>query len=293
MRVLGAAALAGAGLAAYSVWEPYRFRLAEHHLEMPPESPRLSILHVSDTHMTGRTRALEAWMESLPERLPAVPDLVVATGDFIDNDEGIGRAVSALTKLEARLGRFYVLGSHDYYISQFQGYSKYLGFSGSPIRPKLADVAALEDGLRDKGWVALTNTTHLLDGPWGRIRLAGVDDPYIGRHKLSHIERGPDEVLAIGLVHSPDVVSEWFQAGFDLVVAGHTHGGQVRVPYFGALVTNCSLPTALAMGPHRVGSGWLHVSPGLGNGRHSGIRFACRPEATLLHLNPTDGSTQN
>jgi predicted MPP superfamily phosphohydrolase len=87
-------------------------------------------------------------------------------------------------------------------------------------------------------------------------------------------------------MHAPDVVSEWFLTGFDLVLAGHTHGGQVRIPGIGALVTNCSLPTALAGGLHRIHGGWLHVSPGLGTGKYSPIRFACPPEATLLHLEP-------
>ena len=134
--------------------------------------------------------------------------------------------------------------------------------------------------------MSLVNRTHLLESPHGRIRLAGVDDPYIRRHNTDHIERSDDDVLAIGLVHAPDVVSEWLLAGFDLVVAGHTHGGQVRVPGIGALVSNCSLPNALAGGLHRIGPGWLHVSPGLGTSKFAPIRFACRPEATLLRLRP-------
>jgi predicted MPP superfamily phosphohydrolase len=90
--------------------------------------------------------------------------------------------------------------------------------------------------------------------------------------------------VAIGVVHTPDVVSEWALGGYDLVLAGHTHGGQVRIPGVGAVVTNCTLPPALAAGLHRIGGAWLHVSPGLGTGRFSPIRFNCRPEATLLRL---------
>ena len=87
-------------------------------------------------------------------------------------------------------------------------------------------------------------------------------------------------------MHAPDVVSDFALAGFDLVLAGHTHGGQVRIPPFGALVTNSSLPPALARGLSRVGNMWLHVSPGLGTSRFSPARFACPPEATLLQLVP-------
>ncbi|MDQ3982124.1 MAG: metallophosphoesterase, partial [Actinomycetota bacterium] len=66
----------------------------------------------------------------------------------------------------------------------------------------------------------------------------------------------------------------------------HTHGGQVRVPLAGAVVTNSALPAALAAGPRRVGSSWLHVSPGLAQGKFVPLRFNCPPEATLLTLEP-------
>jgi predicted MPP superfamily phosphohydrolase len=87
-------------------------------------------------------------------------------------------------------------------------------------------------------------------------------------------------------MHAPDLTSEWALEGFDLILAGHTHGGQVRVPFVGALTTNSSLPNRLACGPFRVGGAWLHVSPGLGTGPYSRIRFNCPPEATLLELAP-------
>jgi predicted MPP superfamily phosphohydrolase len=113
-----------------------------------------------------------------------------------------------------------------------------------------------------------------------------VDDPYLGRHSTSHIARAEGECAAIALVHAPDVVSEWALNGFDLIVGGHTHGGQLRLPGWGSLVTNCRLPNALSQGLHRIGHTWLHVSPGLGQSRFSPIRFWCRPEATLLRLVP-------
>jgi uncharacterized protein len=140
--------------------------------------------------------------------------------------------------------------------------------------------------LRAKGWTALTNATELIDDGATRIRIAGVDDPYIRRHRTGHIARAAEDALAIGLVHAPDVVSDWILAGFDLVLAGHTHGGQVRLPLVGAVVTNCALPAALAGGLHAIGDGWLHVSPGLGSGRFAPVRFNERPEATLLQIRP-------
>ena len=282
------ALLGAAGVTAYALYEPYRFRLGTLQVPVPVGAPHLDVLHVSDTHMTSARRALRRWLLRLPDLLPRNPDLVLATGDLIENNSGIAPLVEAFAGLEGRLGRFYVLGSHDYYQSQFRptSYLKYFRQDDERIKANPSDVAALEAGLQAKGWRPLTNTTELLEKNGSAIRVAGVDDPYIRRHRTDHIERGRGDGLAIGLVHAPDVVSEWMLAGFDLVLAGHTHGGQVRLPLLGPLVTNCSLPAALAGGLHRVGSGWLHVSPGLGSGRFARIRFARRPEATLLQIRP-------
>jgi predicted MPP superfamily phosphohydrolase len=289
MRGLRLVAGATAVAAAYSLWEPFRPRLTIRSFSVKPPCPRLSILHISDLHLgprnRPRTRHTAGFVRDLPKAVGETPDLVLATGDLIEGNGGIDLALEVLSNLPARLGRFYVLGSHDYYASEFQSYAKY--FTGRrPARPGRTDTASLERGLQDEGWMPLTNTTHIVQSPDGPIRLAGVDDPYLRRHHTEHIERSPEDVAAIGLVHSPDVVSEWALAGFDLVVAGHTHAGQVRLPAVGAIVTNCSLPAALAGGLHTVGSCRLHVSPGLGTGRFAPIRFLCPPEATLLNTIP-------
>jgi predicted MPP superfamily phosphohydrolase len=286
MRALRVGVASGFALGTYALCEPYLFRLTTKRVALPRSAPALTVLHISDMHMRASSRRLQAWLEQLPKELDEPPDLVLATGDLIENDSGIEPVLECLARIEARLGRFYVLGSHDYYVGQFKIPTRYFDPTTSTRPVRRTDVARLETGLREDGWIPLLNTTYLMETPYGRIRLAGVDDPYIRRHRTDHIERTSEDVLAIGLVHSPDVVSEWFLAGFDLVVAGHTHGGQVRIPGIGALVTNCSLPSALASGLHRVGNGWLHVSPGLGQGKLSHVRFACRPEATLLRLRP-------
>ena len=279
--------LLGAGAtAAYAFYEPYRYRLTFARVPVRPGTPPLSILHVSDTHLRAQDAGRAAWVKSLPHRLGGVPDLVLATGDFIEDNSGVPRAVSVLNALEARLGRFYVLGSHDYYLSRFRPPTSYFARHHTPVKAQRADTHALETGLQEKGWMPLTNSARVIDSPAGRVRVAGVDDPYLSRHSTNHIKRDPSDGAAIALVHAPDVVSEWILAGFDLVLGGHTHGGQVRMPGIGALVTNCDLPTELASGLHRIGHGWLHVTSGLGAGRFAPIRFACRPEATLLQLVP-------
>lgn len=278
------AATGALGLGAYAMAERHWYRLGHQRVELDGGNRRLTILQVSDTHLTPRNRPLIRWLEALPRRLPVIPDLIAATGDFISGNDGIDPIVRLLNQLPARLGRFYVLGSHDYYQPHFEGYFKYFTGRKEQVRPLPADTGRLRGRLEEAGWISLMNRTAMVEGPNGIIRLAGVDDPYLKRHRTEHIARGQNESLALALVHTPDVVSQFLLAGFDLVLAGHTHGGQVRVPGIGALTTNCTLDVGLARGLHRVGHGWLHVSPGLGTGPYGPIRFNCRPEATLLEI---------
>ncbi|MBC8091522.1 MAG: metallophosphoesterase, partial [Pseudonocardia sp.] len=95
--------------------------------------------------------------------------------------------------------------------------------------------------------------------------------------------------LRLGLVHAPEpsVLDRFAGDGYDLLLAGHTHGGQVCVPGYGALVTNSGLHRSMARGLHRwSGPTWLHVSAGLGTSPYAPVRLACPPEATLLTLVP-------
>ena len=279
---------AGAIAFAYGLYEPYRYRLRT--LEVPVRWDRgpLDVLHLSDTHLAPGDHKLRRFLQELPAQLAKTPDLVIATGDMIEGDEAIDPLVDAIAAVDSRLGNFYVLGSHDYYVSSGPSYTKY--FSGEKTLRKAieTDSERLEQRLQDAGWKTLTNRTETVEVDGKTIRLTGVNDPYLHRHVTSHIARDGGDELAIALVHAPDVVSEWVLHGFDLILAGHTHAGQVRVPGVGALVTNCSLPSGLAAGLNRVGAAWLHVSPGLGTGRYAPIRFLARPEATLLRLVPRD-----
>jgi predicted MPP superfamily phosphohydrolase len=284
-------ALAGSATAAYAVWETRAYRFVEHRLEVAGRAPVLSVLHISDTHLTARNRRLTAWLRELPGKLDRPPDVAIATGDMIDDDSGIEPLEEVLAHLTGRLGSFYVFGSHDYFQSTPRGALRSLvhRYSGSrePRSARYTDSDRLRAALADAGWTSLNNHYAVLSHEGRRIRIAGVDDPYLNRHRLEHVIREPEDDLAIGLVHAPDIVSEWVLAGYDLVLAGHTHGGQIRLPLAGALVTNCKLPSALAQGPNRVGAGWLHVSPGLGTSKFSPVRFLCSPEVTLLRLAPT------
>ena len=286
MRPLRTLLALGGVLGAYSTLvEPRSFRLQHHRLTVRSGLPGLRVLHLGDTHVRGPREPVLDFLRSLPALLGKEPDLVVVTGDLIDGDGGIDGAVEALDGLPARLGRFFVLGSHDYWAPEFESYLKYFTGRKERIRPKHVDTARLRSGLEGSGWIELTNRYHVVSDGDTEIRLSGVDDPYLGRDDIAGVRRG-DEGLAIGVMHAPDLVSDWALRGYDLILAGHTHGGQVRVPFVGALTTNSSLPNRLAAGPTRVGEAWLHVTPGLGTGPYSRIRFNCPPEATLLELAP-------
>jgi predicted MPP superfamily phosphohydrolase len=94
--------------------------------------------------------------------------------------------------------------------------------------------------------------------------------------------------LRLALVHAPEprVLDRFASAGFDLALCGHTHGGQLRLPGYGAIVTNCGIDRDRARGLSNYEGMWLHVSPGLGTSVYAPVRFDCRPEATLLNLVP-------
>jgi predicted MPP superfamily phosphohydrolase len=283
MRYVRALLGAGAAAAVYSLAEPFTYRLQTKRVPIQG-APPLSVLHLSDAHMKPWDLPLKAWLKRLPDRLSEQPDLVIATGDMIDDDGGIDPLIESLRGLKGRLGNFYVLGSHDYYQAKFRLPTKYFTSKEDPLPSNKADVARLQREMEAMGWSPLNNTTTTIRKPDGQIRLSGVDDPHIHRERLDHIGRAAEDVLAIGLVHAPNVVSPWLLNGFDLVLGGHTHAGQVRMPGAGALVTNSTLPARLAGGLHKVGNGWLHLSPGLGVSKFTPIRFLTRPEATLLKL---------
>jgi uncharacterized protein len=281
-RLAAALAAAGAACVGYGILiERDWYRLRRERVEaLAPGQPPLTVLHLSDLHMTAADDRRTAFLE----RLAAEPvDLVVLTGDMLGEPAGLDPVLETLGRFRPRLGAVAVLGSNDYFAPRFRNPLTYfLGPSSrrrrsAPRNPWRELVAGLEAG----GWTVLANRR----GQLGDVELAGLDDPHIRRDDPRVlVPANGDARLRLGVVHSPyrRALDAFERNGYGLVLAGHTHGGQVCLPGVGALVTNCDLPREQVRGLSRWGSSWLHVSAGLGTSKYAPFRFACRPEASLL-----------
>ena len=288
LRALGTLAALGLGTLGYSLWEArqYTLRRVDLHLTRPSSSGRgapLRVLHLSDLHLSPRDTDRTAWLQQLDALRP---DLTVVTGDFCGDAEGPELALRALDPLLARPG-LYVRGSNDYFGPTHGNPVKYLsGPSGLSSRRPPIDLTPLTQGLAAAGWWDLDNAATLIDVAGWSIEARGVDDPHIGRDRYADVAGPyhPTAGLRLGVAHAPyrRVLDGFAGDRADLILAGHTHGGQICLPGLGTLVTNCDLPRAQARGLSTWGESELHVSAGLGTNPYTPIRLACRPEATLI-----------
>jgi predicted MPP superfamily phosphohydrolase len=290
---LGAVATGVAGIGYAAGIERRHWTLRKVTLPVLAEGARpIKVLHVSDLHLTPGQRSKQRWVAALAE---LEPDLVVNTGDNIGHRDSIPRLRDSLGPLLDLPGVF-VLGSNDYYAPILKNPLRYLLPSGQDKtrRGRPLPWRDLRSVFVEHGWTDLSNRREQLKVGEVRLALAGVDDPHLHFDDL-HAVAGPADATAdlrMSVTHAPylRVLDAFTRDGYDLLLAGHTHGGQLCVPGYGALVTNCDLDPARAKGLHRhtvEGEGsWVHVSAGLGTSRYAPVRFCCRPEATLLTLLP-------
>jgi len=295
MRTLvQASALASAAVVGYAVViERNWFTLRRYEVPvLPPGAQPLRILHVSDSHLTPGRKRLMSWVRSLDD---LDPDLVVNTGDSIAHPQSVRYLLDAMGPLLDRPGVF-VFGANDLYAPKPVNPLRYaLAPSNRWHERKEPSLPweKLRDGMIAAGWLDLNNQRGQLTIAGLDIALAGVHDPHVNRDRYEHMA-GPADPAAdirIGVMHSPEprVLDRFTADGYDLLLAGHTHGGQLCLPWYGTLVTNCELERQRARGLHRHpadGQAWLHVSAGLGTSPWAPVRFACRPEASLLTLVP-------
>ncbi|WP_407335573.1 metallophosphoesterase [Dietzia kunjamensis] len=283
-----AAVLAGAVVAGtvYATgWERNAFTLRRHSLPLlAPGSRPLTILHVSDLHMMPGQKRKQQFVNSLAE---LEPDLVVNTGDNLSDARAVPSVVQALGPLLDRPGAF-VFGSNDYYAPVPKSPLPYIGIGRQKHSAVPLPWRDLRAAFTERGWVDATHQRAEIAVDGRSVLVAGVDDPHIGRDHYNEIAgpAGPAFDLRIGLLHSPEprVLDRFDADGYDLALAGHTHGGQLCLPT-GAIVTNCGIDRSRAQGLSAWGRNLvLHVSAGLGTSPFVPVRTFCRPEATLLEL---------
>ncbi|MDQ3155974.1 MAG: metallophosphoesterase family protein [Actinomycetota bacterium] len=293
-KLLWPVAAATAGLAYAALYEVNAFTVREFTVPvLAPGSDPLRILHLSDTHMTPRQHKKQDWLSGLAA---LEPDLVVNTGDNLAHMNAVPSVLRAYGDLLDLPGVF-VFGSNDYFSPAPKNPARYLvGGTGGDLRlePDLP-WRELRGSFSRRGWHDLTNRHDELTINGKRIAFVGVDDPHLHYDELDNEPADSTADLAIGVAHAPylRVLDRWNSLGYPLILAGHTHGGQLCIPGFGALVTNCDLDTARVKGlhTHQVDGhdpSWMHVSAGLGTSPYAPVRFACRPEASLLTLTGID-----
>lgn len=290
---LTAAVAAGFG---YAWIEARSFTLRSYTLPvLPSGSAPLRVLHLSDLHLVPRQRRKHEWLRSLAG---LEPDLVVSTGDSLAAMDAVPAVLHAHGDLLERPGVF-VLGSNDYWEPRLKSPTRYLLRHGGRkrVHGNRLPTRELVAGFREAGWLDLTNRRGTLKIGSSLLEFVGVDDPHLDYDRYEQVSGAPDPAadLTLGITHAPyrRVLDAMTSDGAGLVLAGHTHGGQLCLPGVGALVTNCDLPRRQAKGVSRwtpPGPGgasspaWMHVSGGMGTSPFTAVRFACRPEASLLTL---------
>ncbi|MGW3952365.1 metallophosphoesterase [Streptomyces sp. NPDC004752] len=296
---LGIMAVGAAGLAYAAGFEARSFRLRRITVPvLPPGMRPLRVLQVSDIHMVSGQRKKQRWLRSLAGLRP---DFVINTGDNLSDPEGVPEVLDALGPLMDFPGA-YVFGSNDYYGPKLRNPARYLlektsgrhGLNGNA--PAVGVIHNPWEDLRDAfdaaGWLNLTNTRGVLKIEGVSVEMTGLDDPHIKRDRYERVAGGPSSGadFSMGVVHAPylRVLDAYAADDYPLILAGHTHGGQLCIPFYGALVTNCDLDTDRVKGlsTHTAEgrTSYLHVSAGCGTNRYTPVRFACPPEATLLTL---------
>jgi predicted MPP superfamily phosphohydrolase len=284
----------------YAYLEAQAFTVREETLPILPEGAApIRVLHLTDLHLTPRQEHKIAWVQGLAS---LEPDFVIDTGDNLAHLQAVPALTRALGPLLEIPGAF-VMGSNDYYAPRLKNPARYLladaRHRSRPAPPPLPHEELTRHFVR-KGWIDLTNDRRSIDVKGTRLDFVGVDDPHLDRDVFPPATPASSVgAVRVGVTHAPyvRVLDQMHSDGCDAIIAGHTHGGQLCVPGFGALVTNCDLDRSRASGLHGwpgprpdvVGgsnSTWLQVGAGLGTSPYTPFRIACRPEATLITLVP-------
>lgn len=228
---------------------------------LSPAHAGLTIAHVSDFHMTGCVDV--GYFEQVVDHVNAAgADLICITGDIVEEENCWPWLEQTLGKLSAPLGVFFIVGNHDVYV----------------------DVAETKQLLCNSGLHCVSETSVTLQYHEEPILLAGNELPWIGDKTCLEktLQKHPDPALRILLAHCPDQFPWACQQGFDLVLAGHTHGGQIRFPLLEAVACPSLHGTKYASGVFRSGNTVMHVTRGISG--ETPLRWRCAPEIALVKL---------
>ncbi|UBH06985.1 metallophosphoesterase [Leucobacter sp. Psy1] len=301
-RVAATAGVVAAGVTAWSTLiEPRLFTLRRHTLPVLPDGAApVRVLQLSDLHLAPWQHRKIEWVRSLVE---LAPDLVVLTGDLMGHAEARPDLLRALEPFGAAdVPVVFVYGSNDYYGPRAKNPMKYLQApSRLHTREPDIDTDRITRAFTDQGFIDLNNAATRITIRGTEFDLFGLNDPHVSFHDIPAMRTaignlppaaGVSAPVRLGVVHAPyqEALGALLDEEASVIFAGHTHGGQVRVPFAGALTANCDLPTDQARGlsvwfdaEH---AAYLNVSAGLGASIYSPVRFCCRPEASLLTLEP-------
>jgi predicted MPP superfamily phosphohydrolase len=304
---LGVAAAAGAAAFAWgSLVERNRFTIRHEFVPvLAPGAHQVTALHISDLHLAPWQTAKQEWIRALAV---LEPDFIVNTGDNLGHADAIDAVAYALEPFAGTPGVF-VNGSNDYFGPSVKNPFAYFT---APSRHKPAaarlDTPRLERLFEDSfGWNNLNNAVRPLTIAGSNFEFFGTNDAHRDWDTLEVLPGLIDTMreeeswhdntstaVPIGVTHAPyqRVLNSFVTNGAELIFAGHTHGGQVRIPGLPALVANCDIPRAQASGlsvwHHAERAAFLNVSAGLGTSIYAPVRFACPPEAVLVTLTAGD-----
>lgn len=246
-----------------------------------PIGRSFKILHLSDTHFYKSHPAMARFFDRLALQ---EYDFIFATGDLIDRPSGIPYCVENLKKLKARHGFFAVFGNHDYYDYRFFDVVAH-NFPGQTYPEHAQPIDLLKSEMEKAGIRVLRNETLEVEREGTKFLIHGLDDPTTGRANirttLSNFNPAKVNVL---LSHTIDAFLDIGEGEIDLSFSGHSHGGQVRLPFFGPIVTHTMLGRPYASGLKRLKGAVCCVSRGIGTSRFLPVRFLCRPEAVVLEI---------
>lgn len=247
--------------------EPYRIGVSEHFVSSDkiPEGGKIRIVHLSDFHIEAETSR----EKDLPDIVNSLePDIIVLTGDFLNSDGGNPALLRLLSRLRAAHGMYAVYGNFKAIYNPAETLRK-------------SGVFVLDD-----------DAPNVENRRRADITIRGIPVSIFGFHGYDEAEIGSEAAridhsrLNIVLFHKPDYIEDVADTGFDIYLCGHTHGGQVRLPFYGALVTLARHGKKYEMGEYRVGDTFMYVTRGVGveGGNAPRVRFLCPPEVAVIDV---------